>query len=158
MSGAHPGGIQPEHSPHTALRSVELSLPLFTPLWFSLSLPCSGSTLQTFLELFPFSSPDQSSLCESSGLSVDSASPLRLQNTRQLLVAFTSAYFFPPEIPESEPSQSYSAPTALPSCFSLFVGVCCGTPALHRGTGIAPEGQPRSSLQAFHAHFPNFSF
>lgn len=121
MSGAHPGGIQPEHSPHTALRSVELSLPLFTPLWFSLSLPCSGSTLQTFLELFPFSSPDQSSLCESSGLSVDSASPLRLQNTRQLLVAFTSAYFFPPEIPESEPSQSWCFTSVFSSHCSPFL-------------------------------------
>lgn len=162
MSGAHPGGIQPEHSPRAVLCSGSCCgaepFPVHSLVFFLVTL-----MLQIFLELFPFSFPDQSNCVNHLDflrIAASSGRLLGLQNTWQVPVSRTLTYLFSPEIPESESRQClYCASEGslglelplLPLLTSLCLsgaGVSWGIPPLYTGPGVAPEGQPcKPSLQ-----------
>lgn len=167
MSGAHPGGIQPEHSPRAVLCSGSCCgaepFPVHSLVFFLVTL-----MLQIFLELFPFSFPDQSNCVNHLDflrIAASSGRLLGLQNTWQVPVSRTLTYFFSPEIPESESRQcSYCASEGslglelpllpLLTCLCLSgAGVSWAIPPLYRARrcsrGTALQAQPTDPLHNY---------
>lgn len=156
MSGAHPGGIQPEHSPRTVLCSSSCCgaepFPVHSFEFFLVTLMLRLRAPDV-LRALPFQLCRSKQLWKSSGLCVDGcflckaawrarhaagAGILYLHSFLPSWDSWASAWIVPLN----------AAPTALPSCSLCLPGaaVSCGIPALHRAPGIAAEGQ--HSLQS----------